>query len=65
LRQAIVDILQADPRSVYRKTKCSDKLYFVTVDKAHCTVWFEADEEQSDREIVEVLRIKPVFIKDV
>ena len=52
LKSAIASILRADPRSVYRKTKCDDKLYFFNVDQTHVTVWF-------DNNIAEVLRVKP------
>lgn len=52
-KQAISGILQNDPRSVYRKNKCSDKLYFFEVDNMHITCWF-------DDMIAEVLRIKPI-----
>lgn len=51
-KQAISGILQNDPRSVYRKNKCSDKLYFFEVDNMHVTCWF-------DDMIAEVLRVKP------
>lgn len=51
-KQAIIEILQNDPRSVYRKNKCSDKLYFFEIDKLHVTCWF-------DDIIAEVLRVKP------
>lgn len=52
-KQAISGILQNDPRSVYRKNKCSDKLYFFEVDNMHITCWF-------DDMIAEVLRVKPI-----
>lgn len=52
-KQAITEILQNDPRSVYRKKKCSDKLYFFEIDKLHVTCWF-------DDRIAEVLRVKPI-----
>lgn len=52
-KQGIIEILQNDPRSIYRKNKCSDKLYFFTIDNLHITSWF-------DDSVVEVLRIKPI-----
>ena len=53
LKSAIVDILQADPRSTYRRKHCGDKLYYFTLDTAHVTCWF-------DEEGVEVVRVKPL-----
>ena len=53
LKEAIQDILLADPRSTYRRRKCDDKLYFFTVDTAHVTSWF-------DDSSAEVLRVKSV-----
>lgn len=41
VRGAVVDLLRADPRSVYRKNSCSDRLYFTTVDKVHVTAWYD------------------------
>ena len=39
---SIVSILQADPRSNYRKQKCSDRLYFFTMKSTiHITAWFD------------------------
>ena len=52
-KQAISEILKNDPRSVYRKNKCSDKLYFFEIDNLHITCWF-------DDMIAEVLRVKPI-----
>ena len=54
LRQAILDILSSDPRSVYRKNKCSDRMYFTSLDGIHVTAWFDPDLEG-----MEVLRVKP------
>lgn len=53
LKASIVDILAADPRSVYRRQKCTDRLYYLTVDKAHVTCWFDEDNS------IEVLRVQP------
>ena len=55
LRQAITDILSSDPRSVYRKNKCSDRMYFTSLDGVHVTAWFDPDIEG-----MEVLKIKPI-----
>ena len=39
---SIVSILQADPRSNYRKQKCGDRLYFFTIKNTiHITAWFD------------------------
>ncbi len=53
LKSSIIEILTSDPRSVYRKDKCSDRLYFLAVGPASCTVWF-------DQNLAEVLRVKPI-----
>ncbi|XP_033634049.1 tRNA (adenine(37)-N6)-methyltransferase-like isoform X2 [Asterias rubens] len=55
---AICEILQADPRSTYRRNSCQDRLYFFTVDTLHVTCWFGAD-------FVEVVRVQPVSFADV
>jgi len=53
LQVAITEILTQDPRSVYRRHQCSDRLYFTDVDTVHVTAWFD------DRiNTVEVLRVK-------
>ncbi|XP_076791131.1 tRNA (adenine(37)-N6)-methyltransferase isoform X3 [Arvicanthis niloticus] len=48
---AIEAVLSADPRSVYRRKLCEDRLFFFTVDTAHVTCWFGDG-------FAEVLRIK-------
>ena len=53
VKRSIVRILSEDPRSVYRKEKCSDKLYFFTVDSYHVTCWFDGDDDS-----VQVLKVK-------
>jgi len=53
LRQAIRDILAEDPRSVYRKNKCSDRMYFTSIDGVHVTAWFDPDIDG-----MEVLKIR-------
>lgn len=52
LRASIEGILQADPRSDFRRNKCHDKLYFFNVVSFHCTAWFDDDD------VAEVLRVK-------
>ncbi|XP_005089019.1 tRNA (adenine(37)-N6)-methyltransferase [Aplysia californica] len=52
-RKSISEILQEDPRSVYRRTHCSDSLYFFAVDVLHVTCWF--DKELS----AQVVRVQP------
>lgn len=37
----IIELLRADPRSVYRKEKSSDRLFFTNVDNVHVTAWFD------------------------
>ena len=40
--ESIVSILHAEPRSSYRKQKCSDRLYFFTIKNTiHITAWFD------------------------
>ncbi|XP_039090775.1 tRNA (adenine(37)-N6)-methyltransferase isoform X2 [Hyaena hyaena] len=51
-RHAIEAVLSADPRSVYRRKLCQDRLFYFTVDIAHVTCWFGDG-------FAEVLRIKP------
>ena len=54
LKSSVSEILGADPRSVYRRDKCGDKLYYLSVDLAHFTVWFDEDN------VAEVLKVKPL-----
>ena len=51
--QAVKDILREDPRSIYRKTKCQDRLYFCIVDTMHVTSWF--DEVINKCEVIRVM----------
>nr|XP_027212808.1 tRNA (adenine(37)-N6)-methyltransferase-like isoform X1 [Penaeus vannamei]XP_027212809.1 tRNA (adenine(37)-N6)-methyltransferase-like isoform X1 [Penaeus vannamei]XP_027212810.1 tRNA (adenine(37)-N6)-methyltransferase-like isoform X1 [Penaeus vannamei] len=53
LKNAIRSVLSEDPRSTYRREKCPSLLYYLTVDTAHVTAWF-------DDTTVEVLRVRPV-----
>ena len=55
LRAAIVDVLGNDPRSAYRRQKCSDKLYYFDIDQAHITAWFD---KECGTEIAEVLKVE-------
>ncbi|XP_012624497.2 tRNA (adenine(37)-N6)-methyltransferase isoform X1 [Microcebus murinus] len=51
-KRAIEAVLSADPRSVYRRKLCQDRLFYFTVDIAHVTCWFGDG-------FAEVLRVKP------
>ncbi|XP_053424006.1 tRNA (adenine(37)-N6)-methyltransferase [Nycticebus coucang] len=51
-KRAIEAVLSADPRSVYRRKLCQDRLFYFTVDTVHVTCWFGDG-------FAEVLRIKP------
>ncbi len=53
-KDAITNLLKADPRSVYRRNKCVDRLYYFTIDSLHITSWFDIETN-----VVEVLKIKP------
>ncbi|XP_044513450.1 tRNA (adenine(37)-N6)-methyltransferase [Gracilinanus agilis] len=48
---AIIAVLAADPRSVYRRKHCQDRLFYFSMDTAHITCWFGDG-------FAEVLRIK-------
>lgn len=50
---AIKGILSADPRSVYRRTRCKDRLFYFTLDTADITCWFGSG-------FAEVLQVCPV-----
>ncbi|CAJ1052429.1 tRNA (adenine(37)-N6)-methyltransferase [Xyrichtys novacula] len=50
---AIRGVLSADPRSVYRRSRCTDKLFFFTLDTADITCWF-------GQGFAEVLQVRPV-----
>ena len=53
LKGLITDIIKADPRSIYRKNRGSDRLYFTTLDSVHVTAWYDDNLEG-----MEVLRLK-------
>lgn len=59
LRSAIVDVLSTDPRSVYRKTRCSDRMYFTTLDGVHVTAWYDPDIDG-----MEVIKVKQDSVVD-
>jgi len=48
----ITNILQEDPRSVYRRQHCKDQLYYFTFSALHLTCWF--DDSDSSVEVVKV-----------
>ncbi|KAL1023782.1 hypothetical protein UPYG_G00046040 [Umbra pygmaea] len=50
---AIRGVLSADPRSVYRRSRCRDRLFFFTLDTADITCWF-------GQGFAEVLQVRPV-----
>ncbi|XP_029950664.1 tRNA (adenine(37)-N6)-methyltransferase isoform X2 [Salarias fasciatus] len=50
---AIRGVLSADPRSVYRRTRCRDRLFFFTLDTADITCWF-------GQGFAEVVQVRPV-----
>ena len=59
LKEAIVDVLKEDPRSNYRRDKCSDRLYYFTVDCVKITCWF--DQNENDETVLsEVLKIENI-----
>lgn len=51
-QRAIEAVLAADPRSVYRRKLCQDRLFYFTVDTVHVTCWFGDC-------FAEVLRVQP------
>lgn len=55
-KEAIINLLKADPRSVYRRKKCVDRLYYFILDTIHITAWFDIDTN-----LVEVVKVKPYF----
>ncbi|XP_069820433.1 tRNA (adenine(37)-N6)-methyltransferase isoform X2 [Dendropsophus ebraccatus] len=50
---AITNVLSADPRSVYRRNQCLDRLFYFSLDTIHVTCWFGEG-------FAEVLKIQPV-----
>merc|ERR1711976_148855 len=52
----LIELLKADPRSVYRKDKTSDRLFFTNVDDIHVTAWFDDKTETDGKVRAEILR---------
>lgn len=52
LKSALISVLGEDPRSIYRRKKCSDRLYYMTFDTVHVSCWFDDDA-------IEVVKIQP------
>ncbi|XP_075681736.1 tRNA (adenine(37)-N6)-methyltransferase [Rhinoderma darwinii] len=52
-KYAVTNVLSADPRSVYRRNQCLDRLFYFSLDTIHITCWFGDG-------FVEVLKIQPV-----
>jgi len=52
LLSIIREVLRSDPRSIYRKNRCSDRLYYTTVDNVHVSAWFD-----SRHDLMEVLAL--------
>ncbi|KAG9486603.1 hypothetical protein GDO78_006791 [Eleutherodactylus coqui] len=52
-KYAITKVLSADPRSVYRRNQCLDRLFYFSLDSIHITCWFGDG-------FAEVLKIQPV-----
>ena len=38
-------------RSVYRKTRCSDRMYFTVVDGVHVAAWYDPDMDGMEVEL--------------
>ncbi|XP_068178064.1 tRNA (adenine(37)-N6)-methyltransferase isoform X2 [Antennarius striatus] len=55
---AIRGVLSADPRSVYRRLSCRDRLFFFTLDTAHITCWFG----QGFAEVLQVRAVEPPLL---
>jgi len=53
--KAITEVLCEDPRSIYRRHKCKDRLYYFTVECVHVTTWFD---ESTLPTTAEILRVK-------
>ena len=58
-KRAITDILKADPRSVYRRNRCQDQLYWFSIDTMNVTCKFD------DSAVVEVLQVEPVYYRNL
>ncbi|GAB6018411.1 hypothetical protein CHUAL_000126 [Chamberlinius hualienensis] len=59
VQSILTDILREDPRSVYRRNRCQQLLYYFIYDVFHLTCWVDdGSEEKSTIEVVKVDRIK-------
>ena len=45
--------MRSDPRSVYRKTRCSARRYFTSLDSVHVKAWYDHEIEW-----MEVIKVK-------
>lgn len=55
-RQAIIDVLRADPRSVYRRNQCANELYHFSIDKLNVACRFDVQR-------VDVVSIEPTAFR--
>ena len=58
MQKLVGEILSGDPRSQYRRDKCSDRLYFVELDGLHITTWFDESENDPEGVVAEILRVR-------
>ena len=58
MARLLVEVLRGDPRSRYRRNKCSDRLYFVELDGLHVTTWFDEIHGEKTSIVAEILRIR-------
>ena len=58
MERLLAEVLAGDPRSRYRRDKCSDRLYFIELDGLHMTVWFDEASGEESKIIAEVLRVR-------
>lgn len=56
-KRALINTLVHDPRSAYRRSRGTDKLYYFTLDTMHITAWFDEEDRT-----VEVVKIKPNYL---
>ena len=52
--KAVYEIFKSDPRSIYRKAKTPDRLFFTEIDSIKVTAWF--DDEDPNEIRCEILR---------
>jgi len=55
----LMEVLRSDPRSVYRKGKASDRLFFTNIDNIHVTAWFDSSSLGEGKVRAEILRLMP------